>query len=187
LLVEVGGFSFGIHDGNAGAFGSGVQAGYRFSRWLAMGAWLEGSGQREQAMDLGSAAYRLYDFGFGPTVWQEIGPIFGDLSVFPELTLFTIKTKLMVRGQLHPGQSLTRWGAAAEARLRLGLVLGPLRPFIFVAGSYALTAERLTYYPEESMTLARGNVRLGLGLAYCFGEARRGETIARPPSPVLGE
>ena len=189
LLLEVGGFGFGIHDGNAGAFGGGGQAGYRFSRWLAMGAWLEGSGQREQAMAGGSAAYRLYDLGFGPTVWQEVGPIFGDLSVLPKLTLLTIKGRIMIRGEEHPGKSLTRWGAAAEARLRLGLVLGPLRPFIFVAGSYALTAERLTLddYPEQSMTLSRRNISVGLGLAYCFGEARWGETFARRPSPGLGE
>jgi len=169
LLAEVGGFGFWIHDGNAGAFGGGVQSDYRFSRWLAMGAWLEGSGEREQALLIGGpATYRLYDLGFGPTVWQEVGPIFGDLTVAPELTLLTIKTVLMVRGQ--PGPSLTRWGAAAEAHLRLGLVLGPLRPFIFVAGSYALTAERLNlYYLEQGTTLARGNVRLGLGLAYLFG------------------
>jgi len=189
LLFEVGEFGFGIHDGNAGAFGGGVQAGYRFSRWLAMGAWLEGSGQREQATVFGSAAYRLYDLGFGPTVWQEAGPIFCDLSVLPELTLLTINTQPMIRGELHPGNSLTRWGAAAETRLRVGLVLGPLRPFIFVAGSYALTAERLTldYSPEQSTTLSRGNVSVGLGLAYCFGEARWVETTARWPSPGLGE
>ena len=189
LLFEVGGYGFGIHAGNAGAFGGGVQAGYRFSRWLGMGAWLEGSGQREQAMAVGSAAYRLYDLGFGPTVWQEAGPIFCDLSVFPELTLLTIKTLLESKAGLEPGKSLTRWGAAAEARFRAGLVLGPLRPFIFVAGSYALIAERLTLdeYPEDSTTLARRDVRLGVGLAYFFGEARWGETFARRPSPGLGE
>jgi hypothetical protein len=138
-------------------------------------------------MVLGSAAYRLYDLGFGPTVWQEAGPIFADLSVLPELTLLTIKARQMVRGELYPGKSLTRWGAAAEARLRVGLVLGPLRPFIFVAGSYTLTAERLTWdvFPEQSMTISRRNVSLGLGLAYCFGEARWGETIADDRHQVL--
>jgi hypothetical protein len=182
--LEMGGFGFGIHDGNAGAFGGGVQAGYRFSRWLAIGAWLEGSGQRERPMVRGRAAYRLYDLGLGLTVGETVGPIFGDLSVLPELTLLTVEGR-----NLNPGKSVTRWGAAADARLRLGLVLGPWRPFVFGAGSYALLAYRLTLddYPEQSTTLSRRNAILGLGLAYCFGAARSGETIARRPSPGLGE
>jgi hypothetical protein len=184
LPVEVGGFGFAIHDGDAGAFGGGVQVGYRFSRWFAIGARLEGSGQRERAMVTGSAAYRLYDLGLGLTAWKEVGPLWGDLSVFPELTLLTVEGR-----NLNPGKSVARWGAAADARLSLGLVLGPWRPFIFVAGSYAFLAERLTLedYPEQSLSLSRGNVSVGLGLAYFFGAAKSGETIVRQPPPGLEE
>jgi hypothetical protein len=164
LRAEISGFGFGFYDGDTRALGGGVHAGYRFSPWLAIGAWLEGSGQRERQMERGSGAYRLYDLGLGPAVWKEKGLIFGDLSVLPKLTLLTVQTTALGRGQAIPGKRATTWGAAAAARLRLGLVLGPWRPFMFVAGSYALIAERVTLdvFPEEGVTLARGNVSLGV-------------------------
>jgi hypothetical protein len=172
FLVEVGGFGFGIHDGKAGAFGGGVEAGYRFLCWLAVGAWLEGSGEREQATLHGSAAYRLYDLGLGLTVGKTIGPLLADLSVLPELTRLTVEGRDLVSGT-----SLTRWGAAADARLRVGLLLGTWCPFIFVAGSFPLTAESLTFYGTsayESLTISTGNVSFGLGLAYLFGVSLQG-------------
>ena len=182
--VEMGGFGFGIHDGDAGAFGGGIQAGYRLSRWLAIGALLEGSGQRERPMVRGQAAYRRYDLGLGLTVGKAVGPIFGDVTVLPELTLLTVEGR-----NLNPGKSVTQWGAAADARLRLGPVLGPWRPFIFGAGSYAFSAERLTLddYPGQGTTLSRRNVMVGLGLAYAFGTAKSGEAFVSWPSPGLGE
>jgi hypothetical protein len=183
-MVELGGFGFGIHDGDAGAFGGGIQAGYRFPHWLGIDAVFAGSGVRERAMVRGSAAYRLYSLGVGLDVRKQSGPVSGDLGVFPEVTLLSVDGR-----NLNPGRSVTRWGAAAAARLRLLLVLGPWRPFAFAGTSYALRAEslRLDDYPEQSITLSRWNLSLGLGLAYFFGAVTQGETNVRQPSLGLVE
>lgn len=166
FLVEVSGFGFEIHNGKAAALGAGLQIAYRFSRWLALGARIEGTGEREQAMVRGRAAYRLYDFGLGLSVGETVGPLFADLSLLPELTWLAVEGR-----DLNPGKSVTRWGAAADVRLRLGLMLGRLCPYVFAAASYAFRAERLTVddSPYPSTTLPRGNVSLGLGLAYLVG------------------
>jgi hypothetical protein len=183
--VEIGAFGFGIHDGKAGALGGGVQAGYQLSRWLAIGVWLEGSGQRD-AMVRGQAVYHLYDLGLGLTTGAAAGPVFAEVSVLPELTLLAVEGEHLIAGK-----SGTRWGAAAAARLRLGLLLGSWRPFIFAAGSFPFGAERFTVYDQHvyygSTTLPRGNASLGLGLAYCFGAASSDETNVRRPSPGFGE
>ena len=173
FLAEVGGFGFRIYDGKTRAFGGGVEAGYRFLHWLAVGAWFEGSGKREQTEVDESPAYRLYDLGLGITVGKIVGPLLADLSVLPELTLVKVESRYLVSGQ-----SATRWGAAADARLRVGLLLGPWCPFIFVSGSYAFREESFTVDHQHvysgSTTLPHGNASLGLGLAYLFG-------VVRPP------
>jgi hypothetical protein len=134
---------------------------------LAIGAWLEGSGQREQG-SLYGATYRLFDVGLGLTVGRTVGPILADVSVFPELTWGTVEERKLV-----PVTSERLWGAALGARLRMGFLLGAWCPFIFVAGSYAVWAESYTaYYPHVfsgSVKLPPGNRSLGLGLAYLFG------------------
>ena len=93
------------------------------------------------------------------------------------------------RASVCPSTFVRSGGRAADARLRLGPVLGPWRPFIFGAGSYAFSAERLTLddYPGQGTTLSRRNVMVGLGLAYAFGTAKSGETFVSWPSPGLGE
>jgi hypothetical protein len=142
-------------------------------RWLAVGAWLEGSGEREQTTVHESPAYRLYDLGLGLTVGETVGPLLADLSVLPELTRLTVESRNLVSGP-----SVTRWGAAVDARLRVGLLFGSWCPFIFVAGSFAYRAERFTVYDQSvysgSTTIPRGNASLGLGLAYLFGVSLQG-------------
>jgi hypothetical protein len=181
-VTEVGGFGFKIYDENAATFGGGVEAGYRLLGWLAIGAWLEGTGEREQAIENGSVTYRRYDLGVGPTVGKEVAQLFGDLSVLPKLTRLTLQGTHVVRGFVTENP-VTRWGIAADARLRLGLVLGPWRLFMFVAGSYASQAESLTlyHYPDRGVTVGRGNVSLGVGLSYCFGTNAEGDTITTEP------
>jgi hypothetical protein len=176
FLVEVSGFGFRIDDGKAGAFGGGVEAGYRLWRWLGIGAWLEGSGQRSQPTAPGSPVYRLYDLGLGLTIGKTVGPFLADVSVLPQLTLLTVKASNVVSGEdVHQSgpESMTRWGAAADARLRVGFLLGPWCPFILVAGSYALRAASFRVYESHvyngSTTLPRATMSLGLGLAYLFG------------------
>jgi hypothetical protein len=178
-LIELGGFGFGIHDGDAGAFGGGLQAGFRFPHWLGLDAVLAGTLERERAMVRGSAAYRLYSLSVGPNARTQVGPVAGDVAVLPELTFLSVDGR-----SLNPGLSVTRWGAGAAARLRLALVLGRFRPFALASTSYALRAERLRLddYPGQSITLSRWNFTLGLGVSYCFGAVNPGETNSRHPA-----
>jgi hypothetical protein len=162
-----------------------VQAGYRLSRWLGIGAWLEGSGERD-AMGRGEAVYHLFDLGLGLTSGTVVGPLFAEVSVLPELTLLAVKGEY-----LTPDTSVSRWGAAAAARLRLGFQVGSWRPFIFAAGSFPFWGERFTVYNQHvyagSTTLPRGDVSFGWGLAYCFGAPSSDETNVRRRSPGFGE
>jgi hypothetical protein len=168
IPLELAAFGFGIHDGDAGTFGAGIQVGYRFPHWLGIDAIFAGSAERERPMVRGLAAHRLYGLGLGPSLRKQLGPVFGDLVVFPEVTLISVEG----RG-LSPGRSVTRWGVAVDGRLRIGLALGSWRPFVFAGTSYALRAEHLVLddYPEQGITISRWNLSLGLGLAYLFGSA----------------
>jgi hypothetical protein len=182
--VELGGFGFGIHDGDAGAFGGGIQAGYRFPHWLGLDAVLAAAAARERAMVRGSAAYRQYSLGVGLNARKQSGRVAGDLGVLPEVTILSVEGR-----NLNPGRSVTRWGAGAATRVRLALVLGPWRPFAFAGASFALRAERLRLddYPARSITLSRWSFTLGLGLSCFFGAANPGETNAGKPSLGLLE
>jgi hypothetical protein len=182
--VEVGGFGFGIHDGKLGAWGGGVEAGYRLSRWWTVAAWLEGSGAREQALRRSSATYRRYDLGLGLAVGKTVEPLFADLSLLPELTRLTVEGE-----KISSGHSENRWGVAASARIRVGLLIGSWCPFVFVAGSYDLTEEQFNfdgYHGYDVLTIPLGNASYGLGLAYLFGAANSDEndrTIPGRPRP----
>lgn len=169
IPTEVGAFGVWMHDGDAGALGGGIRAGYRSLRWFGLDILFAASGPRERALEPGLAAYRLYALGLGATYRRNAGRAFGELGLFPEATLLAVEGR-----QLDQGRGVTRWGAAAEAHLRLGLALGPWRPFVLVGGSYAFRAERLTLddHRDRSITLSRWNSSLGLGLAYLFGAQR---------------
>jgi hypothetical protein len=92
--------------------------------------------------------------------------VFGDVGIFPELTLLTLSGK-----QLQTGHNATAWGAAADLRARLGFTWGRFAPFLFAGTSYALRGERLTLDDRaQSITLSRWNVSAGAGLAFLFGE-----------------
>lgn len=183
--LEMGLFGFGIHDGEAGTFGGGLEAGYRFLRRLAVGAWVEASGERKRATVDWSYTHRLYSLGLGLTVRETAGRLLVDLSVFPELTRLTAEGAYLVSGS-----SQTRWGGGAGTRFRLGLPLGPWCPFIFVGGSFVWWTESLSVYEQHvysgNVALPSRNASLGVGLAYRFGEARSNEAI-RWTSPRSGE
>ena len=162
FLVEVGGFGFRIHDGSSEALGGGLEAGVPLSRWLAIAAWLEGSGQREPD-SLYGATYRLFDVGLGLTVGTTVGRMLADVSLVPELTRATVEegTLSEMRSEHH------LWGAALGARLRIGLPLRAWCPFIFVEASHAVWAESYTAYYihvfNGTLKLPPANGSLGLG------------------------
>jgi hypothetical protein len=187
FLVEVGGFGFGLHDGKTGAVGGGVEAGYRWSPWLAVAAWFTGSAAREQALANSSATYRRYGLGVGLAVGKTVAPLFADVSLLPELTRTTA-----AGAKLASGNGGSQWGVAASAWIRAGLLIGPWCPFVFVAGGYALTEEQFKFdgsHGYDLLTIPPGNASFGLGLAYRFGAAgleendRTGPGRPRPKPP----
>jgi hypothetical protein len=143
--------------------------GYRLPGWLGIDAVLSGVGERERALPPGIATYRSYGFALGPSLRARSRYFFGDLGLLPEVTLLTAEGR-----NLNPGNPITRWGLAADARLRLGLVLGGWRPFVFVAGSVAIRAERLNLedHAERGIDLSRWNASVGGGVTYFWGSAR---------------
>jgi hypothetical protein len=163
---EVAGLGFGTHDGDTGTFGAGILLGYRPYGTLALAVLLEGTGERERTLGPGLAAYRTFRLGVGAGVLRRWGRVFGDVGIFPELTLLTLSGK-----KLQSGHQATAWGAAADLRARLGLTWGRVAPFLFAGGSCALRGERLTLDDRsQSITLSRWNVSAGAGLAFLFGE-----------------
>jgi hypothetical protein len=166
LRGEVAGLGFGTHDGDAGTFGAGILVGYRPTGALFLAALFEATGERERTLGPGLAAYRTFRLGVGAGGLHKWGRVFGDVGIFPELTLLTLNGK-----QLATGRSATAWGAAADLRARLGLAWGHVAPFLFVGGSYDLREERLTLddRPQTIVTLSRWNVSAGAGLAFLFG------------------
>lgn len=163
---EVAALGFGTHDGDAGTFGAGILVGYRPYGALALAALFEGTGERERTLGPGLAAYRAFRLGVGAGVLRRCGRVFGDVGIFPELTLLTLSGK-----KLQSGHQATAWGAAADLRTRLGFAWGRLAPFLFVGGNCALRGERLSLDDRsQSIALSRWNVSVGAGLAFLFGE-----------------
>jgi hypothetical protein len=163
---EVAALGFGTHDGDAGTFGAGVSVGYRPAGALALAALFEGTGERERTLSPGLAAYRTFRLGVGAGMLRRWGQVFGDVGIFPELTLLTLSGK-----QLQSGRAATAWGAAADLRARFGFTWGRFAPFLLAGASYALRGERLTLDDRsQSITLSRWNVSAGAGLAFLFGE-----------------
>jgi hypothetical protein len=164
--VEIAGLGFGTHDGDAGTYGAGFLVGYRPRGALTLAALFEGTGQRERTLGPGLAGYRSFRLGVGASVLRRWDRMFGDVGIFPELTLLALSGK-----RLQSEYNATAWGAAADLRARLGSSWGRLAPFLFAGASCALRGERLTLDDrEQSITLSRWNVSAGAGLAFLFGE-----------------
>ena len=162
---EVAGLGFGTHDGDAGSFGAGLLVGYGPTGTLNLAALFEVTGERERRLGPGLAGYRTLRLGFGAGLLRKRGRMFGDVGIFPELTLLTLNGK-----QLATGRSATTWGPAADLRARLGLAWGRVAPFLFAGASYALRGEHITLDDRpETITLSRWNVSAGGGLAFLLG------------------
>jgi len=167
---EVAGLGFGTYDGDAGTFGAGILVGYRPTGALALSALFEATGERERPLGPGVAAYRTLRLGIGASARRKWGSVFGDVGLFPELTLLSLSGK-----RLANERSATAWGAAADLHARLGLTVGRVTPFLFAGGSCDLRGEHLTLNdrPQTVITLSRWNINIGAGLAFLFGTKNR--------------
>jgi hypothetical protein len=169
---ELGGYVFGIHDLDQGTGGGGLLASYRSLGGWGINAQLDGTGERQSQVGAGVGAYHLYAFGLGPSLGRQSGRLYSDLAVVPQATLLTIQGR-----NLPTGHSVSRWGVSVGARVRLGLTLGALRPFVFAGVSCALRGERLTLdNVPDNTTLSRWNLSAGAGLAYVWEIGGRGVT-----------
>ena len=164
--VEVAGWAVATNNGDATAIGAGLFAGYRFAGRVAAAALVETTGEREIAVGPAMAAYRISRLGLGACVLRTWGPLFFDAGIFPELTMLTARgTK-----QLNVNYPVTTWGAAMDLRVRLGLSAGRIAPFLFMGGSGALPAQKLTIEgATQTTTLSRWSYSAGIGLAFLFG------------------
>jgi hypothetical protein len=171
--ADLGLFGFGVHDGDAGTWGGGAQLSYGLGQHLAVTALGEGTGERARALGPGEAAYRAWRFGAGIAWRQAFGRAFVDAGLAPEAV------RLALRGEgLPTPRTATDWSLAMDGRLRLGVSLAPVAPFVvpFVAAfifgdaGYALTTARLTLDNRpDSVTLSPWSFSAGLGLLFSFG------------------
>ena len=164
--AEVAAWALETNDGNATTVGGGFLAGYRFARRIAVAALLEATGEREIAVGPGVAAYRPYRLGVGASILRTWGLLFLDGGIFPEWTMLTLRGG----GQLHIGHKVTTWGAEIDLRVRLGLSVGRIAPFLFLGGSGALFPQKLTLDDDQrNTTLSRWSGSAGVGMAFLFG------------------
>lgn len=164
---DVAAFACGVHDGDAGTWGAGAQASYSVGERLSLIALGEGTGQRSRPLGPGQAAYRTLRFGLGAALRGTWGRGFLDGGVAPELV------RLSLHGQgLATMRAAATWGGALDGRVRLGVRLARVTPFVFADTSYALTAARLTLDDRpDSVTLSRLSFAAGLGVLFSFGPA----------------
>ncbi len=165
--LEVAGWAFGTHDGDAGTFGAAVSAAYRFDGATALAALFETTGERESALGPGFATYRTARLGIGASLRKQRGHLFADAGLFPELTMLSLAGNGQ---QLDTTRSATTWGASMDLRGRVGFAAERFLPFLFAGGSVALRAEHLTLDGSQaSSTLSRWNLSAGAGLAFLLG------------------
>jgi len=162
---ELATFAFGTHDGDVGTWGLGAQAGYGLGRQLsviALGEWI---GARAQPLGPGQADYRAQRFGAGAALRATRGRLFIDGSAGPQAV------RLSVRGEgLVMSRRVVSWGLALDGRVRVGLRLGWIAPFVYTGASYALNTARLTLdNRSDSVTLSRWGFSTGIGLLFPLG------------------
>jgi hypothetical protein len=163
--VDVAALVFGVHDGDEGTWGIGAQVDYGLGSRVSVVARGEGSGERIRPLGPGQAVYRVLRFGVGIAVRRASGPVFLDADITPEAV------RLALRGEgLPTTHDPTIWGWALDGRVRLGLRLAPIVPFIFGDAGYALTTARLRLDDRPaSVTLSRWSLAAGAGLLFSFG------------------
>jgi hypothetical protein len=162
---DLSAFVAGVHDGDAGTVGFGLQAGYGLGRRITLAVLAEGTGERTSSLGPGQAAYSALSFGAGASLRTVFGRGVADLGLFPE----AVRTALRGEG-LATARGTSAWGLAVEGRVRLGLRLGGSVPFVQVGASYDLTRQRLTLDDRPSTTtLSPWSLSAGLGILIPLG------------------
>ncbi len=160
--LDLAAFGSVVHDGDAGTWAAGGEIAYGISDRFSVIAQGRGTGTRTQALGPGQAAYRSLGFGIGVSWRRALGRAVLDVGVGPE----ALRTALQGE-QLATPRNVSAWTLAADGRIRVGLRLGQVVPFVYVGAAYGLATARLTLDDRtDSRTLSRWNVAAGLGLLF---------------------
>jgi len=161
--IELAAFGSVVHDGDVGTWAAGGELAYGLGDRFSVTGRGHATGERTQALGPGQAAYRSLGFGAGIS-WRRwlSRAVLLDAGGGPE----ALRTALRGEGLSAPRDG-TAWSLAIDARIRLGLRLGPVVPFVQGGAAYLLATPKLTLDDRpETLTLSRWNVAAGLGLLF---------------------
>jgi len=163
VRIELAAFGSVVHDGDVATWAAGGELAFGLGDRFSVTAQGHSTGERTQTLGPGQAAYQSLGFGAGVSWRRPLGrSVLLDAGAGPE----ALRTAL--RGEhLNPSRNAIAWSLGMDARIRLGLRLGPVVPFVYGGAAYALTASHLTLDDRtDTLTLSRWNVAAGLGLLF---------------------
>jgi opacity protein-like surface antigen len=161
--IDLAAFGSVVHDGDVGTWAAGGELAFGLGDRFSVTAQGHTTGERTQALGPGQAAYQSLGLGAGVSWRRPLGhTLLLDAGAGPEV----LRTAL--RGEkLSTPRDATAWSLAIDARIRLGLRLGPVVPFVYGGAAYALARAKLTLDDRpDTLTLSRWNVAAGLGLLF---------------------
>jgi hypothetical protein len=160
LRLDIAALGFGMHDGDAGAWGGGALVEVRRQK-LGVVVLGDGVAERRRALGPGQARYRLLRAGAGGSARQQWGWVFADVSLVPELVRYAIAGEGLVSEK-----STVSWALWADLRVRFGLSLGAISPFVYAGGSWSFLHQTLALDGGgDPVVLSRANLAAGLGIS----------------------
>jgi hypothetical protein len=158
--VDIAALGFGMHDGDAGAWGGGAWAGFR-RQTFGVVVLADGVMERQRALGPGQARYSLGRAGAGMSARQSWTWGFAEVALLPEIARYAIAGA----GLVTPKTTVS-WALWADLRVRFGLTFGPVSPFAYVGGSWSFLHQTLTLDDgSDPIVLSKANLAAGLGIS----------------------
>ena len=122
--IDLAAFGSVVHDGDVGTWAAGGELAFGLGDRFSLTAQGHATGERTQPLGPGQAAYQSLGFGAGVSWRRPLGrTLLLDAGAGPE----ALRTAL--RGEkLSTPRDATAWSLAIDARIRLGVRLGPVSP-----------------------------------------------------------
>lgn len=153
------------HDGRALAGGGALLGGVELTGPLGVSALVDFATTREQPLGPGAVEYAFVRVGAGPVYRAHAGDAWLDAGLFPQLVRLTVSP----RG-LAGASGAVLWAGALQARARVGLRWGRLRPFVSAGLARRLVRERLTLDDDPGTAeLSPWDLEVGAGVALQLG------------------
>lgn len=160
--AELAAMAFGVHDGDVAGLGFAARADLSRAGWL-LTLLAEGNLQRERSLGQGQGAYRSLRAGLGLGTSRRASQLAWDGVLVPMLERLSLQGENLSTSN----RAVTDWGFVVAAQSRLGWQMRALRPFLFVAASYAFPRQRLTLEGSpETVALSPVNLEAGLGISF---------------------